>query len=509
MHLDRRASRACCVERLLEVRDEQGAWVACGAAPLPIQMHLLGLDSRIDLELACSQCRHFDHVGCIGHPRNACRGINGWRFGPIHGWVSDDSDTRTRLARAESQIAILESMLRDRSKEATRIDNSLRVAHEFMRAIYRAMPGALFVVGETGTIEDANDSFLHLLGARLDEVLGESAAMWFEVPPAFAAIVAGPPNQAAERSERVLRTRRGDLVPIMFSATPLRVPGERRRSIVCVAVDISERKRIEADLRQAQKLESVGRLAAGVAHEINTPLQFVSDSVRFLREAADDLFTIIDARRTSPDTATGLEQKVGLDELAASVPEAFERAIDGLGRVATIVRSLNLFAHPHRHMVPADLTEAIRSTVTVATSEYKMIADVELDLEPLPLVECQLGEINQVVLNLVINASHAIADAVRGTSRRGRITVRTRAMGDHVSISISDTGGGIPDSVRERIFDPFFTTKEIGRGTGQGLAIARTVICELHGGEITFDTEIGAGTTFHLWLPVARVLRAG
>ena len=163
---------------------------------------------------------------------------------------------------------------------------------------------------------------------------------------------------------------------------------------------------------------------------------------------------------------------------------------------------MTTFAHPQRQMAPCNLTDAIRATLTVAASEYKLVADLVLDLCELPLVMCHLGDINQAVLNLVINAAHAIADTVRQTGERGRLVVCTRRAGDDVIISISDTGGGIPEAIRDRVFDPFFTTKEVGQGTGQGLALARTAIVDRHGGTISFETQIGTGTTFFVRLPI-------
>jgi signal transduction histidine kinase len=162
------------------------------------------------------------------------------------------------------------------------------------------------------------------------------------------------------------------------------------------------------------------------------------------------------------------------------------------------------FAHPDRkEMAQADLNQAISSTLIIAANEYKYVADVETGFSELPLVNCYAGEINQVVLNLIVNAAHAIGDVVKGTPLKGKITVATRAHGDFVEIAISDTGKGIPVEVRSRIFDPFFTTKEVGKGTGQGLSIARSVVVEKHGGSLTFDTELGKGTTFYIRLPVA------
>ena len=174
----------------------------------------------------------------------------------------------------------------------------------------------------------------------------------------------------------------------------------------------------------------------------------------------------------------------------------------GTGKT-TIVRSLKEFAHPDpKEKTRVDLNHAIRSTLTIARNEYKYVADLETDLAPLPTVLCHAGDVNQAVLNLVVNAAHAIADAVKGSSRRGRIRVRTRVEGDAVVIAVEDDGTGIPDAVRDRIFEPFFTTKEVGRGTGQGLAIARAVVVGKHGGAITFETEPGKGTTFFVRLPV-------
>src|SRR5678815_2099096 len=214
----------------------------------------------------------------------------------IRSEMADEVDElRAKLARADHQIALLEATIRDRSNETARINHTLRMSHEFFRGVYRTMPGSLFFVDDRGLVEDANDNLLHLLGAKQEHVIGMPAAgMFVGEPPPFDEIAAGPVNRAAKRSERALRSRDGRAVPVLFSATALQIPGERKRSVVCVALDISDRKRIEAELRQSQKLESVGRLAAGVAHEINTPVQFVSDNVQFVRDAIADLFVVVD-----------------------------------------------------------------------------------------------------------------------------------------------------------------------------------------------------------------------
>jgi signal transduction histidine kinase len=281
-------------------------------------------------------------------------------------------------------------------------------------------------------------------------------------------------------------------------------------------LDVTEVRRLGRELAASQKLESIGRLASGVAHEINTPVQFVVDNVNFVSDSMAGMTAVIQAHRelkrvveaggdaaASARAAAAAEVDADLDYLIDNVPPAIAGAIEGLGRIATIVRSMKEFAHPDQsEKTSADLNHAIQSTLIIARNEYKYVAELETDFGELPPIQCYLGEINQVVLNLLVNASHAIADVVKDSSAMGKLTVRTRVDGDEVEISISDSGTGIPEAARQKIFDPFFTTKEVGKGTGQGLAIARSVIVNKHGGTLRFDTESGKGTTFFIRLPV-------
>jgi PAS domain S-box-containing protein len=282
--------------------------------------------------------------------------------------------------------------------------------------------------------------------------------------------------------------------------------------------DITELRRLGRELAAAQKLESVGRLAAGVAHEINTPVQFVSDNVQFARASMTDIAAVILAYRALQEAAqqggdvieaaaraAQSETAAELDYLMKDVPLALEGAVEGLGRIATIVRSMKEFAHPDQaEKTLADLNQAIRSTLVIAHNEYKYVAEIDTQFGELPLVPCYLGEINQVVLNLIINASHAISDVIKDTGSLGKLTISTRfdADADAVEVAIADSGSGIPESARNQVFDPFFTTKEVGKGTGQGLAIARSVIVNKHGGTLRFETECGKGTTFFIRLPL-------
>jgi PAS domain S-box-containing protein len=281
-----------------------------------------------------------------------------------------------------------------------------------------------------------------------------------------------------------------------------------------IIIDITDRRRLETELQQAQKLESMGRLAAGIAHEINTPIQYITDNTVYLRGGYEELLELVQGYRdalarlpVSDEESAALaraEEEADLPYLQENAPRAFDSLLDGARRVAGIVHSMKAFAHPstgERHN--ANLNDAIASTVTLSRSEWKYVAELETDFGELPPVPCYLGELNQAVLNMIVNAAHAIGDVVRDSGAKGRLTVRTRALDDQVVISISDTGGGIPAHIRDKIFDPFFTTKEVGKGTGQGLAIARAVVVDKHRGSISVESELGKGTTFHVRLPLA------
>jgi signal transduction histidine kinase len=268
---------------------------------------------------------------------------------------------------------------------------------------------------------------------------------------------------------------------------------------------LEERDRLEDNLRQAQKLEAIGQLAAGIAHEINTPTQYVGDNLRFLKESFGELHSLLSQLvDVGGEPASKLLDDADFEYLKEEIPRALNQSLEGVDRVAKIVRAMKEFSHPAREKTATDLNRAIQSTITVASNEWKYVAEIEMDLDAnLPPVHCSPAEFNQVVLNMIVNAAHAISDVVGdGGNGKGKIVVRTRSEGEFAVVEIRDSGSGMPAHIQQRIFDPFFTTKEVGKGTGQGLAIAHNVIVDKHGGTIKVASAPGAGTTFTIRLPI-------
>jgi PAS domain S-box-containing protein len=287
-------------------------------------------------------------------------------------------------------------------------------------------------------------------------------------------------------------------------------------SIIVSALRPVDRRAGQDQVTQAQKLEAIGQLASGIAHEINTPTQYVGDNTRFLKDAYADFVAIqeqflalFEAAKAGPvgkDQLEALESTLvnaDLPYLIEEIPKAISQSLEGVEQIARIVRAMKEFSHPGAdEKTLIDINHAIENTITVARNEWKYVADIVRDLDPsLPMVACLPGSFNQVLLNILVNAAHAIGDVVEDSGKKGTITIATRVEGESVAIAISDTGTGIPDHVLPRIFDPFFTTKEVGKGTGQGLALAYSIVVEKHGGTISIDTAGGKGTTITVRIP--------
>jgi PAS domain S-box-containing protein len=434
-------------------------------------------------------------------------------------FARDLSDTRKALT--ETRIA--HERLQREMAERRRAEENLRIAHAEMAQLVASIPSILIGLSSDDHIIWWNAAAEETFGLKRSEVLGrllgECNLPWNRERV----------HQGLSRCrETMLQTRLDDIRFVRsdgkegflgISISPLESIEGEHLGLILLARDITERKIIESQLAQAQKLESIGQLAAGIAHEINTPTQYVGDNTRFLQDAFQDLSQLVERYAevpaalkagASPEELVALLEAVAeeadLEYLKEEIPKAVQQSLEGVERVSKIVRAMKEFSHPGAEEKTAiDINSAIESTVTVARNEWKYVAEMVTSFDPdLPLVPCLPGEFNQVILNLIINAAHAIAEVVgRGGGEKGTITITTGRRDNAVEIRLADTGGGIPEAIRAKIFDPFFTTKEVGKGTGQGLAISRSAIVDKHGGTLTFETEMGRGTTFIIRLPMA------
>ncbi|MFH0785068.1 MAG: PAS domain S-box protein [Pseudomonadota bacterium] len=315
------------------------------------------------------------------------------------------------------------------------------------------------------------------------------------------------------RTELVLERQNGELVPVRRNILFMVYKGIFAQALILF--DISERKALERQANMAQKLQSIGQLAAGIAHEINTPMQFIGTNITFLEEANQGMAILTQSIRevlttSPPEVAEKLLsalEEADWEYLMEEVPVAIEQSKDGVARVSSIVKAMKDFSHPSsREKESVVVNSIIETTVLVARNEWKYVSDVTTDLAAdLPLVPCFVDEMGQVILNLLTNAAQAIGEKLgqNPSGEKGEIHISTKLIDSSVEIRVRDTGQGIPVPIRERIFDPFFTTKEVGRGTGQGLTISHDIITQKHGGTLTFETEDGVGTTFIIRLPLA------
>jgi len=424
--------------------------------------------------------------------------------------LSLERDMARRTADLERQAARLSQEIRER-REA---EAEARETGQLVSALLEGINAAFYVLNPaSGRVVRANSVIRDMFGLEPEAIVG------LDCRQAFAGATEGtqrllcPCAIESAYDEGVARHVSGASFPMARYLVELEIRSEIHIGVI--VLDISERKTLERRLNIAQKLESVGELASGIAHEINTPIQYVGDSVRFVNDAFTDLAAIVavsrelvrlcreeGSHRDIVRSLDDLSETADLDFVMREVPKACARALDGTERVAVIVRAMKNFAHPgDGRKKGVDINQSLANTITVAKNEWKYVADVVEDYGEIPIVSCLAGDINQVFLNIIVNAAHAIGDVVGNTCGKGIITVSTREVDGNVVIRISDTGTGIPPENRDKIFDPFFTTKEVGRGTGQGLAIAHDIVVERHGGSIDVESEVGRGTTFVITLP--------
>lgn len=426
-------------------------------------------------------------------------------------------------------LAILSSpfiwMLISRKNRATQ---ELAASEDALRLIYNNVNDAIIIHDLNGDIIDVNDKMLEMYGIKREQACTLSIKDDYssrdnpleQLQRLWGKVWAGE-NQFFEWNAR--RPHDGSVFNVEVFLRKITFKG--KDVILATIRDITarkqadqEQKKLQVMLLHAQKLESIGKMTAGIAHEINTPVQFITTNINFLDEAFEQSSQFIAAllkliEFTQPDTVTKAQVKVDeeiahhdWDYLKEEIPRAIGQTKEGLQRVTSIVHAMKEFSHPgSKQKVDSDINQIIKTVLTISKNEWKYVATVDTELDPaLPLVPCLANEMGQVFMNLLINAVHAIENQLgeNPEGKKGRIILSTRQDFDSVEIRISDTGSGIPRHIQEKIFDPFFTTKAVGKGTGQGLAIAHDVVAVKHNGTLSFETKSGLGTTFIIRLPM-------
>ena len=414
-----------------------------------------------------------------------------------------------------------EENLRRAHKELETHLEQLKKAHEENTQLLEAIPSILISIDQKNRVAQWSASAEKVFAIKQDGIVGktlqDSNIQWHWDTIAES-IEACRKEKRPIGADDVKFTRpNGSEGFLGLTFNPILRNQHGSLDVLILGSDITERKIMVEQLHQSQKLESIGQLASGIAHEINTPIQYIGDNTQFLKRSFVKIISLYekynqlldDAERHNfnPELLSTIKDTIETNKikyLVEEIPEAIQEALDGVDRVTSIVRAMKEFAHPSaKEKTAIDINNIIESTITVCRNEWKYVADMQTDFDPdLELVPCLPGEFNQVILNMIVNAAHAISDLMGdGAQEKGVITIKTGMNGDWAEIRVSDSGSGIPEEIRSKIFDPFFTTKKVGQGSGQGLAIAYDVIVNKHGGTITCETEVGKGTTFIICLP--------
>ena len=494
---------------------------------------------------------HFRYMGPVYMQEQClhCHGYEGKKVGDIRGGISVKVLSNPIIAAQDEARQImttlhflgflvisvtssfLMSQLRKHWLKLKLTQQDLKEKEQFLSDVTNSMNEGFVVLDIDGLVKYANPESARLIGRSVMEMLDRR----------FSQIVYGDrePNQNKRIETAVMNTfkdgvirsdiddifshKAGYKVDIVFSVSPmLRI--KNGKHVVLTFSDISERKRadrermdLERQLNQTHKMEAVGQLAGGIAHEINTPIQYIGDNLKFIKESQQDIENLLadyaqlsSKAKQQPELEAILAKidetidEIDLEYLTEETTNAIDQSIAGASQVANIVLAMKEFAHPgSKDMALADMNRIIGNAVAVCKNEWKYVADTKLKLsDNLPNIKCLAGEISQVVLNIIVNAAHAIEATQQ--EEKGTITITSELKDEQVEIRISDTGTGIPKEAQEYVFNPFFTTKDVGRGTGQGLTIAQDIIVGKHQGELLFETEQGVGTTFIIRLPVNR-----
>jgi two-component system sensor histidine kinase TtrS len=424
--------------------------------------------------------------------------------------------------RLRLTMTVLDHELAQRKRIEKNLNEFKMTLDQIMDCVFMFLPDSLhYIYVNQGGIQQVGytmDELFHMTPVDLKPEFTEKS---------FRALIA-PLEDGTRESitfTTIHLTKAGSRIPVEIFLQYVKPTGETGR-FVSIVRDISQRlqemqekEKLQSRLLHTQKLESVGQLAAGIAHEINTPTQYIGTNIDFLEDGFKDVATLVATYQrlliaekdhsVTPALIQEIEENLGSTDweyLAQEFPLAIAQSKDGVHRISTIVRAMKEFSHPgSKDKIPLSLNDLINTTLIVSRNEWKYLADMETDFaDDLPQVPCLSDEMGQVFLNLLVNAAHAIATQLgeNPSGAKGRITISTRQIAGQVEVRLQDTGCGIPAEILSKVFDPFFTTKEVGKGTGQGLTIARDVVVTKHGGTLDVESEPGQGATFVIRLPI-------
>jgi len=442
----------------------------------------------------------------------------GWvLFEDVFLFVACRTTSAEAWTMAERQAALEET--NEQIEDAVHMRTEELVETELSKAaVFESALDGILIFSADGALIEANGSAKAMLGLS-DKTMRTLSfcRIWADSSRLNLAGHAGE-SQALKWAngrhlELVARKSTGENIPVELAVA--KIGGRGQAQFAAVLRDLSERTRLQARVLQASKMESLGQLAVGVAHEINTPNQYIADNLTYVADSFSKIAAYLKSLRPqsgqgdsgdrdderAPDAQS--PRPFDLDYAIEEIPAALAQAQDGVHRVASIVKAMKEFSHPGTSdLTSTDVNKVVKNAVAVTQNEWKYVARLVDELQPdLPSVEGHPGELGQVVLNLIVNATHAIKDRFKGR-REGEIFVRTLTDGDCVLIEVLDNGTGIPAQIRSKVFDPFFTTKGVGIGTGQGLSVAHSIVGK-HGGELTFESMEGKGTCFRVSLPIS------
>lgn len=429
-----------------------------------------------------------------------------------------------KLARAEKKILQLEKMIETQVREVYESKQEVLERNRFLDSLIQASPNLLITTNLSGEIT--------LASPNIEELLGSSSCSLTQTPlqsliaPSMQQELSSLRQSLQEHGHTDVRelnmlAESQERIPCMVSSSLVLDAEGTPTGFIHIAQDSRERKRLESQLLQSQKLEAVGQLSAGVAHEINTPVQYIGSNVEFIQESWEDLTqlfesygslksTFAESQKDHPllTSIEELEEEVDLEYILEEIPNCLKQTSDGIATITTIVGSLKAFSHPGSTEAEAhSLEDIVKSTLEVTRNEWKYVSQSEVAIAPeVGSIHCFRSELSQVIANLVINAAHAIEDKIKASDsdELGKIRIEATPSGGNVELKIIDNGPGIPQEIQQQVFDPFFTTKAVGKGTGQGLAIAHSIITQKHRGSIEVESEPGR-TCFTLHLPMQPV----